>query len=300
MKKLLTVPDKYTLIFFFLMLLQSIFLFNRLENPVSILFQNIGIIVAIFGVAYLDKKFNKIKILHYLRNFYHIGLLLISYNTVQIFIEILHPQLYDELVASIDMMIFGFHACQVFGNIAHPFLTEFLQICYFSFYFGAIALAIELLTKDDGKHFDQFLRYIVFSFILLFLLYYAMPVIGPRFYLYDFTMMSEELPGLYFTEPIRQIINTGCNVPDPTNFTFAQVNPDCVPSGHTWIELIVIAMAFKTRSRFKYIYLVIGSGLIFSTLYLRYHYLFDLILGVGFFFLTYYFEPKIARALGRM
>jgi membrane-associated phospholipid phosphatase len=124
-----------------------------------------------------------------------------------------------------------------------------------------------------------------------------LPVIGPRFYLYDFSQLSSDLPGLFFTEPIRNIINAGCNVPDPSNFTFAQVNPDCVPSGHTWIELIMLVMAFKGKSRLRWFYLIIGAGLIFSTLYLRYHYLFDLILGVAFFLITYYLEPKLAKLI---
>lgn len=297
LKKILSVADIYTIVFFTLLLIQTIVFFNRLESPMIMLLQNVGIILGIVGISYYDKYYNKNKIIHVFRNLYHVVILLISYNTVQVFIEIVHPQLYDSVVANWDMQVFGFHACQQLYAISNPILTEYLQLCYFSYYFVAIALGVELFFKDGGKYFEQYLRYIVFSFIFLFMLYYALPVLGPRFYLYDFSQLSSDLPGLFFTEPMRHIINVGCNVPDPSNFTFAQVNPDCVPSGHTWIELIMLVMAFKSKSRLRWFYLVIGAGLIFSTLYLRYHYLFDLLLGVLFFLITYYLEPKLAKLI---
>jgi membrane-associated phospholipid phosphatase len=295
LKESLNISDIYALTFFILMLIQNVIFFGELNTPLQLLFQNLAILTAIPLVAYLEANYNKFKIINILRNFYHVAFILISYNTVQEFIEIVHPQIYDPLIAKIDTALFGFNIADVFMKISHPILTEYMQICYFSYYFGAIALGLEFIFKDNGKYFDQYLRHIVFSFSFLFLLYYILPTIGPRFYLYDYSTFNQDLPGLWFTEPIRDIINAGCRVPVPYTPDFTQINPDCVPSGHTWIELIILVMAFKTKAKSRWVLLFFGTGLLISTMYLRYHYLIDIVLGVIFFLIAWYLEPRLGR-----
>ena len=58
-----------------------------------------------------------------------------------------------------------------------------------------------------------------------------------------------------------------------------------------------IIISFQLRSKQRWIFLVIGSCLIFSTVYLRYHYAVDVIAGIVFAFLVMWFEPKIWRKL---
>ncbi len=56
---------------------------------------------------------------------------------------------------------------------------------------------------------------------------------------------------------------------------------DCFPSGHTQTVLISLWFAFKYRRPLFWIYLPVIIALIISTVYLRYHYVIDLVAGVA-------------------
>jgi len=45
------------------------------------------------------------------------------------------------------------------------------------------------------------------------------------------------------------------------------------------LTIVNIVLAFRFRSRLRYVFLCIGSSLIFATIYLRYHYVIDVLVG---------------------
>ena len=56
---------------------------------------------------------------------------------------------------------------------------------------------------------------------------------------------------------------------------------DCFPSGHTEIPLITLWLAYRFKRRLFWVYLPIVMGLVCSTVYLRYHYVIDVIAGMA-------------------
>src|SRR5438445_6134498 len=66
------------------------------------------------------------------------------------------------------------------------------------------------------------------------------------------------------------------------------VSRDAFPSGHTDITLLSILLAFKFQTRVRWFVAVIGASLIFSTVYLRYHYVIDVIGGAVLALITLY------------
>jgi membrane-associated phospholipid phosphatase len=56
---------------------------------------------------------------------------------------------------------------------------------------------------------------------------------------------------------------------------------------------IPLFLAFRTKSYFKWFFVVVGGLLIISTIYLRYHYMVDLIAGALLAFAVIKFEPYI-------
>ena len=65
----------------------------------------------------------------------------------------------------------------------------------------------------------------------------------------------------------------------PMTQILQNVTRDAFPSGHTEMTLCTIILAFQLRARIRWPILVIGSSLIFATVYLRYHYVIDLVGG---------------------
>ncbi len=120
-----------------------------------------------------------------------------------------------------------------------------------------------------------------------------MPAIGPRFTLYEFSELNAHIPGVFITDFLRDFINSGGGIPADSLNPAMDVNRDCMPSGHTMMTLLNIILAFRFRSKLRYAFLIIGSGLIISTLYLRYHYGVDVIAGIGCALISLYLEPFI-------
>ena len=103
------------------------------------------------------------------------------------------------------------------------------------------------------------------------------------------------MPGVLLREFFRNVVNIGGGVPpgalNPADF----VNKDCMPSGHTWITIVNIYMSFKLNSKFKYFILFIGLSLILATVYLRYHYVVDLIAGAILAIISIKTEPYLNK-----
>lgn len=120
---------------------------------------------------------------------------------------------------------------------------------------------------------------VIYGFFLSYMGYFALPGIGPRFTLHQFDYINSELPGLLLTNFLREIVNIGESIPAGTVNPAEAVQRDIFPSGHTMITLIVMYFSIKLKSRSKYFLIPVGILLIFATVYLRYHYVIDLIGG---------------------
>jgi membrane-associated phospholipid phosphatase len=225
----------------------------------------------------------------------------------------LHGHDFDYLFIAADRLIFGVNpTVWLFEHFPKwPWLTEYLMICYVMFYFLPLALAIELFVharKKDAHGYDipftfggvrngqkpepieQVMFIIVYGFLLSYIGYITLPAIGPRFTLHNFLNLSNELPGVFLTEPLRTLLDRGEGVMPgmPIAAILSHVNRDAFPSGHTDITLLTMVMAFQFRARLRWVILVIGASLIFSTVYLRYHYVFDLFAGAVLSVVTLY------------
>jgi membrane-associated phospholipid phosphatase len=134
-----------------------------------------------------------------------------------------------------------------------------------------------------------------FCYFISYVLYFAMPAVGPRFTLHTFSELDTDLPGVFLTSLLRSLVNAGGGItwlaPDPVSI----VNRDCMPSGHTMLTLVNIVLGFRNRSRFRWWFLVVGGSLIFSTVYLRYHYVVDVLVGAVLMVMTLPLEPLADR-----
>ncbi len=75
--------------------------------------------------------------------------------------------------------------------------------------------------------------------------------------------------------------------------TFSSASRDAFPSLHTAITLLVLLLAFKHIRWLFWVLLPFGLGLFVSTVYLRHHYVIDLIAGVPLGILAFIYLPKM-------
>jgi membrane-associated phospholipid phosphatase len=250
---------------------------DRIPETIWIVAANIVVSIGILILVNFDSR-KKNVFLKFISCWYTLPLIFMTFKELYLMVHPINPHDLDYLLIQIDKAIFGTDPTAVLDRIATPSLTEFLQICYSSFYLLWIILGVDLLRNKNEKGFSYFLFVLMYGFYASYVGYLLVPAIGPRFTLYDFANLDKDLPGLFLTPLLRGVINSGESI---TNVAKAALlaQRDCFPSGHTEMTIITIAIAIKYRAKSAMLIIPLGLGLIFATVYMRYHYGIDIIAG---------------------
>jgi membrane-associated phospholipid phosphatase len=190
---------------------------------------------------------------------------ILIYESFGHLIQYLHPDV-DPRLIRIDFSIFGVHPTVWMERWITPWFTDILSIAYISYYFLPVVLIVVLYLSNQKKEFDESVFVLLFGYYISFIGYILFPAIGPRYTLSN--LHSIPLEGSFITDFVRDILNT-----------LEHNRRDCMPSGHTQIVLIVLYLAYRFKRVIFYAFLPIVCCLILSTIYLRYHYVIDLIVG---------------------
>ena len=188
----------------------------------------------------------------------------------------------DDWLIAADRWLVGTDPTVWLQRVAFPALTEILQIAYASFFALPLVVGAELYLRRPEGRFRQWGFVCALGLFLTYAGYLALPAIGPRFTLHDITALDRELPGLWLTSPLRAAINAGGLVVSgvPNTVAAAGAARDAFPSGHTMLVLVAIWWGWLERLRVRWVVSAAGVLLIGATVYLRYHYVVDVLAGV--------------------
>jgi membrane-associated phospholipid phosphatase len=284
--------DVVSIVFMLFLIALNLIFFGRVSAWLGIIIVNIVVIVAIFLLAYLAET-KKTKLLTGIHRFYSYLFVLFVFKEIYLMVRPIHPVDYDWLLISIDHWFFGVNPTQWIAQFAHPVLTEIFQIAYFSYYILFLMLGIELYRRYTIEEFDHGAFLVVYGFYLSYLGYFLLPAVGPRFTLHNFYALDQELPGLLFTTPMRNFINAGESISSSLPNVVQYVQRDVFPSGHTQLTLIVVYLGHQYHLKTRWVMTVLAGLLIVGTIYLRYHYVVDLVGGAIFFIFTIWSGKKI-------
>jgi len=290
-----TSADAVTILFTTLLSIVEALFASRIPHWYAIVISNIAFTLFIYANArYVEReKENANRIIKVVRNWYLVPAIFFIYTQASSIAHSIHGRDYDDVLIAIDRWVFGVNPTQWASQFAYPVLTEIFQVCYSSYYLFFVALFFEFYRRKNLSDFHSGGMMIVYGFYLSYIGYLLVPAVGPRFTLHNFLTMNNELPGIFFTPYLREIINSGGGaahgIPSPIDV----INRDVFPSGHTQLTLTAMYLAFTRNSKNRWWLMVVGSLLIISTVYLRYHYAVDVLAGVCFFFLTIWSGKKI-------
>lgn len=252
---------------------------KQIPNVGMFFMQNVFLTLTIISIATLG-KYRSGNLFINIHRYYHLPIIYVIFMQVFVYISVLNPHDYDQILAGWDRALFGMNPTEYIQQFAFPALTEFFQIAYVLFYFHAFAQSIELNLRGLYEEAESVTRTIVFGFLLSYVMYVFMPAIGPRFSVHDYASISTDLPGLWLTDALRTIIDTGDGFRDKTLDPALQMHRNCMPSGHTMMTLMNMILAFRYRSKLRWVFLIMGISLIIATVYLRYHYVVDVLAGI--------------------
>ncbi len=220
-----------------------------------------------------------------MRGWYPIVLIPLLYKELEYLIPRIHPRDFDWQLAAIDHRIFGAHPTVLLERVTWPMFTEILQLSYITYYFLPLILGGVLWIKGWFRRFHFLLFVVVLGFFLSYLGYIAVPATGPRFILAD--QQTIPLSGVLVFDFLRHTLDRA-----------EGITRDCFPSGHVELTLLVLYYAHRFHRRTFWWLLPFGSALIVSTVYLRYHYVIDVIAGALLALAIILIAKPLYKALG--
>ncbi len=288
MRPVLRPSDLLTLSF--LALLSGVAVFSARMNTswVSLLATYAALAVAIVSIAVYRTSVDPAKKGFYISVVVTVITVFSIFNSLGALIAGIHRTTFDAYLISIDHALFGVHPTVWMERLISPTLSAVLQFAYLTYYFIPISLGTVLIARSRFGAFEEVLFGILLCFYVSYIGYLLLPAIGPRFTLGH--LQTGSLQASPFIEKIQDALNG-----------LEKNKTDAFPSGHTAVSLMSLYYAWKTREKRLFIGLIpVVAGLIVSTVYLRYHYVIDVIAGIALTALTIYLAPILFAALSHI
>lgn len=174
-----------------------------------------------------------------------------------------NPHTVDGFLSRFDAALLGNQAAFLLEPWINRWVTDFLNVVYFSHVLFFPGVALYFYLRKEGKAF----RRIMMGFLTLLLMalasYVFLPAVGPEKYFAD--QFSRDLQGKILTRTVDYIISTG------------RVSHDCFPSMHVGIPLLVVFYLRGYRPKMLIPAVLYLALMCCATIYLRYHYVVDVL-----------------------
>jgi membrane-associated phospholipid phosphatase len=190
-----------------------------------------------------------------------------------------------------DAMFLGRNPNVLLDGLATPWLTEILQIDYSLYYLLPISLLGFLLARRNVDGLARSLFLVLLCLYGSYFGYFLVPATGPNLNVLGLypEHFSEPMPGVLFAERIRAAL-----------LEAEAIKHDCFPSGHTALGVVCVVLARREGSVWGFrLMLPVVVALVFSTMYLRYHYVIDVVAGLLLAWAVLRFGPRLYARLHR-
>ncbi len=179
-----------------------------------------------------------------------------------------------------DAALFGVEPTVWAQRFANPLLTDFLTICYWLFYVMAPTLGLILYLRRDFRSFRSTMVSVVLCLYLGYIGYVAWPASAPRLFMpgaYAFALHGSAL--LDYTRSAPAV------VPLMAYGAF--------PSLHCAVALLAVLLAWRYQRWFAWVEIPFAAGLVFGTVYLRHHWVVDILAGFAITFFSFWAGPRL-------
>jgi membrane-associated phospholipid phosphatase len=258
------------------------YLFFRAQGNIPKLFngdmQRLGAVIVIILIAYIIAR--KKPAWSFLRDALPFAYCLAIYTNLHDTVHFVNPFDIQNKLITVDQWMFGVQPSVWAERFIHPWLTESLSFCYMLFFILTPIVAITLYIQGKKEGFRETLVTVILCFYTGYFLYLIFPAVSPSIALKD--MYTVHLNGTPIADALIKIVNI---LPSDAR--------DAFPSLHTAVTLLTLIFAYKYVKWEFWLLLPIGIGLILGTVYLRHHYVIDLIAGAVLSLIAYFVFPKL-------
>ncbi len=273
--------DKVMLAFLSAVTILELFYWSRLPDPWERLIPHLALILVVALVA-LYPASRVARIVHY---WYPLPYVSYCYKDMGSLIPALGRHSADAALAHIDFAFWGANPTVWLERFRSPLLAEALEMVYSGFVPAILLVAVLLWIQKRFADFRYYGFLIALGFLLSYAGYFLVPARGPRFLLRH--LQAYELHGVWLYHWLSSTLD---------HIESAQY--DCFPSGHTEMTILAWWGSRTISSPLFRVMFAYTVGVIFATVYLRYHYTVDVLAGAilaGVLILT---APRLYRGLG--
>ncbi len=178
---------------------------------------------------------------------------------------------------------FGFQPSASFMEwLPYLAISELFYAAYFSYYLMIIGVGVALFRRDRSKFF-HYISVLSFVFYICYLLYIIFPVVGPPMFYFQPT--GQDLPPdlrSAFPNPVYPDAIKAGPLFQLMAWLYKMFDSPgaAIPSSHVAVALCTVFFSFRYRLRLRHLHLVAAILLCFSTVYCRYHYVMDVLVGL--------------------
>ena len=215
-----------------------------------------------------------------------VGLIVASYIQLRWILPVVTSRRVDADLLALDLRVFGVEPAIAWDAYVSPTTTEWFAFFYYSYFYllGAHIFPIAFLERDEHA-VVEFAFGILTIFCVAHILYVVVPGVGPHLYWKGF---HHELTGDLWWPLVHNMVDA------------AGAPTDVFPSLHTAVPTFCALHAFRHRKRhvFRWTWLptaFVALQILISTMFLRWHYMIDVIAGLALSSVVWSSAPVVAR-----
>ena len=272
-------PEDTAIIVYLVTISVTVTLFHKGVDHwwIYVLIHSASVLLIIGWVRYSSRSENPI--IRFFRYWYIIFLLTVFYEQIDAFILGMHGHYLDRYIANFEKGLLGFHPSVWMERFASPPVTEIMNIAYNSYYWLIPILGLSLYLKRDFIPFRRMVFSISVAFFISYYGFILFPVVGPRYQLAG--LYNGPLTG-YVVTPLQQFI-----------MKYGDIRGRCMPSSHVAVALVILLLAWSYRKRMAIFLTPLVIGLSIATVYNRYHYVSDVVMGVVVGLVAFYWGKRV-------
>jgi hypothetical protein len=219
---------------------------------------------------------------------------LVTYGCVQVsyfmfaqLLPLVNSGALDHQLYQFDLTYFGVEPAVYLDRFVGPFSTEWFAFFYFS-YFLVLALHVLpiLFTSRNSRMLAEFSLGMIILFCIGQTTYMFVPGYGPYRFLPD-AFAHQLSPGIWWNTTTDLVARSGAQ-------------KDIFPSLHTAAPLFIVLFSYHRRAEFPFKYTwpvcaFFSANIIIATMFLRWHYVIDVVAGLCLALLTHVLTVRIGE-----
>lgn len=215
----------------------------------------------------------------FVRDWLPFGFCIAIYTNLHDTVHFANPADVQDWLIKIDQWLFGVQPCVWAEQFIHPTLTDIFIAAYANYFVLNICVAVVLYLQKRYLEFRYTMVTAIICYYIGYFLFIIFPAAPPRIVLKPLFTVS--LHG-HILEPIKHAIEVS-----------AQDSRGAFPSLHCAVSFVSMFLGWRYVRWMFWVMVPMVIMLVISTIYLRHHYVIDLIAGLGLAVIALWIGPKM-------